>query len=135
MNGHHLRTRASVALPVAPGGHQHITEVSQQETQGIHFPLEHPACWASLLVLPGRQAPSSTLLSSSSLCALRQGFQLVLEHSTLMVLDTGPRLSGAQCLLGVLWQVCVEWSMLPLIMPCHFLCFIGATTQAGALQS
>lgn len=61
MNGHHLRTRASVALPVAPGGHQHITEVSQQETQGIHFPLEHPACWTSLLVLPGRQAPSSTL--------------------------------------------------------------------------
>lgn len=90
MNGHHLSTKASVAFPVAPGVHQHTTEVSQQETQGMHFPLEHPACWPSLHVPPGRQAPSSTLLSSRSLCALRQGFQLVVEHSTPMVLDTGP---------------------------------------------
>lgn len=101
----------------------------------MHLPLEYPACWASLLVPPGRQAPSSTLLSSRSLCALRQGFQLVLEHSTPMMLDTGPLLAGARCLLGVLWQVCVEWSVLPLIMPCHFLCFIGVTMQAGALQN
>lgn len=33
MNGHHLSTRASGAVPVAPGVHQHTTEASQQETQ------------------------------------------------------------------------------------------------------
>lgn len=117
MNGHHCSSRASAAVPMVPGVHS-TTEVSQQEAQGMHFPLEHSTYW------PGKAGPKRhpTFLTFPVFC--ETGFlaragegSLVLEHSSPMMLDTGP-VAFLWCTLGFPRQVPAERSSLPLIMSC-----------------
>lgn len=117
MNGHHRSSRASAAVPMVPGVHS-TTEVSQQEAQGMHFPS-----WSTQHTGPGRQAKRHpTFLTFPVFC--ETGFSgragegsLVLEHSSPMMLDTGP-VAFLWCTLGFPRQVRVERSSLPLIMSC-----------------